>query len=113
MNLTEKLASVASMVADVYVCEGHCVNEQPNKSGPATSKKAKVSTPPPGDENIDSNVCCACFGNYEDDVLEGSGAVWISCACGRWLHEDCVERCKEDDEGNDRMCPLCVDVLTS
>ena len=85
----------------------------PDKPKPTTSKKAKVSAQPPEDENVDSNVCCACFGSYEDDVLEGSGAVWISCACGRWLHEDCVEECKEDDQGNDRMCPLCVDVLTS
>ena len=86
--------------------------KQPDETRPTTSKKAKISTQPPADEN-DSNVCCACFGNYEDDVLDGSGAVWISCACGRWLHEDCVEECKEDDQGNDRMCPLCVDVLTS
>ena len=58
-------------------------------------------------------MCCACFGSYEDDVLEGTGAVWIACACGRWLHEDCVEDCREDDQGNDRIYPLCVDVLTS
>ena len=26
-----------------------------------TTKKAKLSARPPADENIDSNVCCACF----------------------------------------------------
>ena len=33
-------------------------------------------------ESIDSNVCCMCFGSYEDDVLDGYGADWIDCACG-------------------------------
>ena len=39
-------------------------------------------------EEIDANECCMCFGTYEDDIMEGAGAEWISCACGRWLHED-------------------------
>ena len=78
------------------------IENLPDRGNSPISKKAKV---PPGDENIDSNVSCACFGNYDDDVLEGSGAT-----CGRWLHNYCVEECKEDDEGNDHMC---VDVLTT
>ena len=28
---------------------------------------------------------------YEYHVLEGVGAQWIYCRCGRWVHEDCVE----------------------
>ena len=35
--------------------------------------------------------CCMCFGTYEEDIMEGAGTEWISCACGRWLHEDCVK----------------------
>ena len=42
-------------------------------------------------EEIDLNECCMCIGTYEDDIMEGAGAEWISCACGRWLHEDCAE----------------------
>ena len=45
------------------------------------------------DDSIDVNVCCMCFETYENDVLEGNGAEWIDCACGRWLHLDCAEDC--------------------
>ena len=31
------------------------------------------------DEGIDTNVCCMCFANYEDDI-DGCGAEWIKCA---------------------------------
>ena len=27
--------------------------------------------------SIDTNVCCMCFGNYKDDILDGHGAEWI------------------------------------
>ena len=30
-------------------------------------------------ESIDPNVCCMCFGSYEDDVMDGYGAEWIDC----------------------------------
>ena len=63
-------------------------------------------------ETIDTNVCCTCFRTYDEDVLEGTGADSIACACGRWLHEDCAEDCVQDDSGNDHFCPLCIDLLT-
>ena len=50
--------------------------------------------------SIDVNTCCMCFDTYENDVLEGNGAEWIDCACGRWLHLDCAEDCVEDCTGN-------------
>jgi len=43
-------------------------------------------------EEIDSNTCGMCFVSFED-VLEGGGAEWIPCSCGRWLHEDCPKLC--------------------
>lgn len=64
------------------------------------------------DEEIDPNVCCMCFGSY-DDLMEGAGTEWISCACGRWLHEDCGEDCILDDSGQERFCPYCVDILSA
>ena len=60
------------------------------------------------DEVIDPSVCCMCFGTYEEDILEGAGADWISCACGRWLHEDCAEECRIDLDGQERFCHVCV-----
>ena len=61
--------------------------------------------------SIDSNVCFICFGNYEDDLIDGYGADWIDCACGRWLHVDCADECVTDCHGNKHYYPYCVDGL--
>ena len=63
-------------------------------------------------EMIDPNKCCMCFVTYEDDVLDGAGAEWISCKCGRWLHEDCVEDIVKDSTGDERYCSFCIDKYT-
>ena len=60
-------------------------------------------------DGIDANVCCMYFVHYNEDVIEGSGADWIYCKCGRWLHEDCVEDVVKDSEGVERYCSFCVD----
>jgi len=52
-----------------------------------------------------------CFVSFEEDVLEGGGADWIPCPCGRWLHEDCAEGCVADRNGNERYYPICIDIL--
>ena len=39
--------------------------------------------------------------------MEGAGAEWMSCACGRWLHEDSAENGVIDSSG-ERFCPFCV-----
>jgi len=44
-------------------------------------------------------VCCMYFESWHNDVLDGDGAEWIFCKCGRWLHENCVEEVVEDEEG--------------
>ena len=76
------------------------------------SKKARLKIPT-SSSSSDDNVCCMCFGTYDDDILEGAGTEWISCACGRWLHEDCCEDCITDQDGQDRLCPFCVDILSA
>ena len=73
-------------------------------------QKRKVADKQTAD-NIDTNVCCMYFGRYKDDVIAGNGADWLSCACGGWLHEDCVEDCETYSEVEDYMCPFCLDVL--
>ena len=82
----------------------------PEETSEVPGKKTRVSQYT--SETIDTNVCCTCFRTYDEDILEGTGADWIACACGRWLHEDCAEHCVQDDSGNDRFCPLCIDLLT-
>ena len=49
-----------------------------------------------------------CFETYENDVLEGNGAEWIDCACGRWLHLDCAEDHVVDSNGKELYCPYCL-----
>ncbi len=49
--------------------------------------------------------------NYEDDVAERIGRDWLECACNRWLHEDCVMNVVIDPSGQERLCPLCLDLF--
>ena len=63
-------------------------------------------------KTINANACCMCFGNHEDNVLDGNGADWIDCACGRWLHVECAEDCIKDFHGNQHYCPYCLDGLS-
>lgn len=55
------------------------------------------------DEMVDDNLCCVCFGSYDEDI--GTGREWVECSCKRWLHEDCVD--EEDMDSNGKLCPLC------
>ena len=64
------------------------------------------------EDEIDTNVCCMCFIRYEDDITAGSGAEWISCSCGRWLHEDCAEDCVIDNDGKERFCSFCLEFFS-
>ena len=60
------------------------------------------------EDEIDPNVCCMCFVTFEEDTIRQTGAEWVPCACGRWLHEDCAEDIEVDSDGNERCCPFCV-----
>ena len=71
-----------------------------------TKPKAKT---PRLDESIDTEECCACFGQYSDDIV--TGREWLECACGRWVHEDCVENIVYDTNGKEKLCPLCLSIV--
>ena len=88
-------------------------NTQPSNSDGASSSGLTLQPPPKRrclqeSEDIDTNECCVCFGCYEQDVAEGLGTEWISCACGRWLHVDCAETRVIDVNGCERFCPTCI-----
>ena len=98
------------------------VQQPPNTSSKgnhdtSTSSTRSSSKPPPpkkarvAHEAIDDSRCCVCFTTYEDDVLNKTGKDWVGCACGRWLHEECMEDCVLDSLGKERLCPLCVDIF--
>ena len=81
-------------------------------SEPASKKpRRQVHLINSGSLDIDENTCCMSFGSYDDDVIEQSGRDWINCACGRWLHEECAEDHGVDDNGKDRFCSYCLDLM--
>ena len=73
-------------------------------SFPPMSKRRRLQSL----DEIDTNECCICFGNYEQDIIEDNGAEWIACACGRWLHVECAETRVIDVNGCELFCPSCV-----
>ena len=79
-----------------------------NSQSTSLTTKPKAQTPRL-DESIDIEECCACFGQYSDDI--GTGREWLECACGRWVHEDCVENIVYDTNGKEKLCPLCLSVV--
>ena len=71
-------------------------------------KKSQVLKTSDGD--IDPNIiCCTCFAHYDQDETGGD---WVSCACGRWLHEECVVNVTIDSEGKECLCPYCLNLLS-
>ena len=51
-------------------------------------------------------MCVVCVSDCNSEDV--SGADWIECACGRWLHEECGEECVVDAAGKERFCPTCL-----
>ena len=54
--------------------------------------------------SINADLCCVCFGSYQEDV--GTGREWLQCSCSRWIHEDYVDD-EDVEEDSGRLCPLC------
>ena len=95
--------------------------KQKAKPGVNSSNTRSETQPPPKAarmqamhqvDNIDDGECCMCFTTYEEDIRDQSGKEWVECACGRWLHEDCAEDCVLDNDGKERLCPFCLDILS-
>lgn len=71
---------------------------QGDADGRPVRKKLKCDV----DSTVYTDLCCVCFGAFEDD--EGTGREWLKCSCGRWIHEDCVV---PHSGSSERLCPLC------
>ncbi len=55
-------------------------------------------------ENKELNCECPfCFEPYCQD-----GQEWLECACGRWIHEQCIEEVIVDSGSQERFCPYCL-----
>ena len=64
---------------------------------PPARKKRKTET-----EQTSCDECAFCFGVYCNN-----GEEWIQCACGKWVHEDCIEELFNDASGQEKFCPSC------
>ena len=52
----------------------------------STSNAQQDGPGPTGDEDGEDGVCGFCYRQFESDGLD-----WVRCACGRWVHESCLE----------------------
>ena len=79
-------------------CEKTLVNRNKLASGGRKGKE-KAST-------SRDFQCAICFQSFFDDE---EGEEWIECACGQWVHENCIEYdIVVDTHGRERLCPSCV-----
>ena len=39
---------------------------------------------------ISHRTCAVSVYSHEQDIKQGTGAEWVECVCGRWLHEECI-----------------------
>ena len=67
-----------------------------NADGHHLLKRARFTV----DSTIFTDICCVCFGSYEDD--EDTGREWLQWSCDRWIHQDCIIA-----NNSDKLCPLC------
>ena len=68
--------------------DAHAPDPPGASCGEPRSKRSRLDI---GDmtDFIDPNICCTCFGSYDDDA--GTGREWLQCQHERWMHEDCLE----------------------
>lgn len=38
----------------------------------------------------------------------GTDCEWLQCCCSRWIHEDCVEDIVRGEDGEEKICPICL-----
>ena len=72
---------------------------QGDASGRTLRKRAKVSV----DSTIFTDLCCVCFGSFEED--QGTGREWLQCLCTRWIHKDCIF--PNATNATNKLCPIC------
>lgn len=91
-------------------------SSEPSRTSSCTEKneqprQKKANTVLSRSEDLNSGECCVCFDTYDEDVALETGRDWVECACQRWLHEECAEDCVIDPNGQERLCPFCLDVF--
>lgn len=66
-------------------------------------RELAAEIPQASDSTEEVCECAFCFESYCQD-----GQEWVMCACGRWVHEQCLEEIICDANGEERFCPFCL-----
>lgn len=74
-----------------------------NGESSGCSKKSRIEDREDLDAAVYSDLCCVCFGTYEEGT--GTNRQWLQCKCERWIHEDCIDYADSSPDG--ALCPLC------
>ena len=104
MKQVEKIAKKSKQQSTSVSRKRPTVTDDPGQDHSIRQKYPKLSP-----EHIDPNQCCACFGLFEDDI--GMGSEWLQCSCTRWIHEECVEDVVRNENGEEKLCPLCLSTV--
>ena len=102
-NLPTVSTSVAS-TASAHLATTSTSTTTVHSATASTSTASTYSATAP----INTGECCECLETYEDDVRFGRGEEWVECACGRWIHEKCIDKVVIDTEGKEKFFSFCV-----
>lgn len=92
--------------------------EEKQKATKSKQKAVKQKLKKTGDnDTTEDSMCPICSCMYSLDAEEGNGRDWVQCACGVWLHEECIPEAiieailqeKEKAPTELYCCPDCVD----
>lgn len=98
----KKLAAKSKAVANKQAPENTKRSAPQGSSDSANGRSVRKKLRLDVDTDIYTDLCCVCFGSFEED--EGTGRNWLKCSCERWIHEDCVVANSSD---SDKLCPIC------
>ena len=108
LKAQEKATEKASKAAENKQQAG--VSSRKKRAATSVSSQSTSLTTKPKAKTPRLDECCACFGQYSDDI--GTGREWLECACGRWVHEDCVENIVYDTNGKEKLCMSIVSLCS-
>lgn len=93
--------------SDVFASCQPSYQGQGSSRQPSCQSSSDIENPAVGGA-INSSECCECSLTYAEDVRLGTGAEWVECACGRWLHEECIDSIEYNSNGKEKFCSFCI-----
>ena len=87
-----------------------CTSGGASSSGESSAQPSRSvsSSTASNQDPLNTDQCCECLRLYSEDVRMGTGAEWVECVCGRWLHEECIDSIEYNASGKEKLCSFCV-----